>query len=180
MKRFQIPKPRTVTLAVRAIYIGLILSVPILLLGKPTAKSEIQPEMLAVMGMSLAIPLVIGLIFIPVWLFLNISSGKNWARTVWLVVVVMSLPMNLGQTIETFYTSSALSGLLGLTQWILYITSCILLYVPSSCPWFKSPFAGAAASSGLERELMTGMKADESEFVPLDAEAVLTEAKARR
>jgi antitoxin ParD1/3/4 len=32
----------------------------------------------------------------------------------------------------------------------------------------------------LENELAPGMKADESEFVPLDAESILSEAKARK
>jgi hypothetical protein len=180
MSRFQIPKPKTVAFAVRAFYIGWLLSVPLMLMGAPSEKSETDPEMIAVMGMILVIPMVICLVFIPIWLFQNISSGKNWARIVWLVLVVLNLPGALVGTIETFNSSSVLSGLLGLTQWLLFLASCILLYVPSSTPWFKSPFYDAAASSGLENELMPGIKADESEFVPLDVEAVIEEAKMRR
>lgn len=177
--RFQSPKPKTVTFAVRAFYLGWILSVPLLLMVLSSEKPDSEPAKIAVMSMMLVIPLVICLIFIPVWLFQNISSGKNWARIVWLVLVVLSLPGDLARTIETFNTSSVLLGLLGLTQWLLFITSCILLFVPSSKPWFQSQFADAVAWSGLEKELMPGMQADESEFVPLDAQAVILEAKAR-
>ncbi len=180
INRFQIPKPKTVTFAVRAFYLGWILSVPLLLMVLSSEKSDSEPAEVAVMSLMLVIPLVIYLIFIPVWLFQNISSGKNWARIVWVVLVVLSLPADLARTIETFNTSSVLLGLLGLTQWILFITSCIMLFVPSSKPWFQSPFDDAGASSGLENELMLGRKADESEFVAMDAEAIIAEAKARR
>ncbi len=101
INRFQVPKPKTVTLAVRAFFIGWILSVPLMLMGSPSEKSETDPEMIALMGMILVIPMVICLVFIPIWLFQNISSGKNWARIVWLVLVVLNLPGALVGTIET-------------------------------------------------------------------------------
>jgi hypothetical protein len=136
--------------------------------------------MIAVMSMMVAIPSVVCLIFLPVWLFRNISFGKNWARMVWAVLVILSLPGNLAVRGDSVATASVLSGLLGLTQSIFFIASCILLYVPSSTPWFKSPRDGAAVLSGLENELMPDMKAHESEFVPMDAETVIEEAKIRR
>jgi hypothetical protein len=117
--RFQILKPKTVTLAVRAFYIGWILSVSLLMMGLSSEKFETEPAMMAVMGMTLVIPLVICLVFIPIWLFQNIASGKNWARIVWLVLVILNVPGALAGTIETFYSSSSLSwqslllGLLG-------------------------------------------------------------------
>ena len=180
MSRFQIPKPKTVTLAVRVFFIGWILSVPMLLMRLSAGQPETKPAMIAVMSMMVAIPSVICLIFLPVWLFRNISFGKNWARTVWAVLVILSLPGNLAVRIDSVATVSVLSGLLGLIQSILFIASCILLFVPSSTPWFQSPRDDAAALSGFENELMPGRNASEVEFVPLDAEAIIEGAKMRR
>lgn len=145
MSRFQIPKPKTVIFAVRAFWIGWMLSLPRLLMRLFLEKPEPDAAKFAVMGMMVAIPVVICLVFIPVWLFQNISLGKNWARLVWVVMVALSVPRDLVGVGEAF-SAYLLSGLLGLTQWIFIIASCILLFIPSSTPWFRSRFDDAVGS----------------------------------
>lgn len=71
--------------------------------------------------------------FLLVW---RIAAGKNWARIVWLVLVLIGTPFALRSYVATMKVS-VLSSLLSIFITILQLVGTYLLITGSSNSWFR-------------------------------------------
>ena len=71
--------------------------------------------------------------FLLVW---RIAAGKNWARIVWLVLVLIGTPFALRSYVATLKVS-VLSGSLSIFISILQLVGTYLLITGSSNSWFR-------------------------------------------
>ncbi len=89
----------------------------------------IKPELFIILiwGFTLAI---------LIWLIIKITSGRNWARILYLIMTVIGLPFSIPELVDKFNTSMLTFFLAFLTT-ILSVAICVLLFMPSSNAWFK-------------------------------------------
>lgn len=92
-----------------------------------------------VTGVPLVLAMLMVLAFFGVYLFLvsRISAGRNWARIVFLVLVLFGLPfatLNFMAEIKRSIPSGSLSILVTLLQ----VVGTYLLFTKNSNLWFKS------------------------------------------
>jgi hypothetical protein len=71
--------------------------------------------------------------FLIVW---GIAAGKNWARIVWLVLVLIGTPFALRSYVATMKVS-VLSSSLSIFITILQLVGTYLLITGSSNSWFR-------------------------------------------
>lgn len=133
MKKDAIPeKPRTVTTAVYMLCLSLGLGVVQVLLNwsKADASGRLGPDVGSL--------LIVALIYYMIW------TGRNWARIIYLILVVLGTPLSLLSVIQ-LSEHSDLSGPVGahllyieIVQTIIHPVSAVLLFQRASSHWFKT------------------------------------------
>ena len=121
-------RPGEVTLAVRLIWI----SIAIGLLTSAVRVAQL------VSGVSLVVALLVAFLFFGIYLFLvsKISAGRNWARIVLLVLVLIGLPFSV-PTYLAELRKSVLFGSLSILILIMQVVATYLLFTKNSNRWFR-------------------------------------------
>jgi hypothetical protein len=133
MKEDAMPKsPRTVTAAVSVLYLSLGLGVIQLLLrwSKAEASGSLGPEVGPL--------LTLALIYYMIW------RGRNWARIIYLILVLLGTPLSLLAVIQ-LSGHSDFSGSVGahllyieIIQIGIHLVAVVLLFQRASSHWFKT------------------------------------------
>jgi hypothetical protein len=122
------PRPLQVTWAVRLLWVDLALSVPQVGLGWSGDRGFLLNLLTA--GMSVV------LLAFEAWVILKISAGRNWARWVALVSVVVGVPtafITVGQMQEV----SSFEVVLDLAATCVDGIALYLLFISSGRQWFR-------------------------------------------
>lgn len=72
---------------------------------------------------------------LSLYLIYLVGKGKNWARWLLVMILVVSIPLTILPYFESI-THNPVGSALGIAQLILYVTGLVLLFHPSSQPWF--------------------------------------------
>lgn len=122
-------RPREVAMAIRLILLSLALG---LLVSATQAAQRVS-------GVPLVLTLVIVVVFYGVLvLFVSrISAGRNWARIIFLVLVVIGLPFAVPTYIGQL-RQNVLLGVVGIVILILQVVGTYLLFTKNSNAWFRT------------------------------------------
>jgi hypothetical protein len=123
-----VERPRTVAKAVQfltsAVVIGLL--------------NAIYTLVQRVTGLPMLIALIIviaffGLLFL---LVMKISAGRNWARMIWLILVICNVPFAV-LAYPQAVRANVISGTLSIIIVILQVIGTGLLFTRNASPWFR-------------------------------------------
>lgn len=122
-------RPGEVTLAVRLIWISITI-------GLVISGIRVAP---LVSGVSLVSVLLFALVFFGIYLFLvsKIAAGRNWARIVFLVLLVIGLPFAVPTYLAELRTS-VVFGSISILIAVLQVVATYLLFTRNSNRWFKT------------------------------------------
>jgi hypothetical protein len=90
--------------------------------------------------LSLVLGLLITLAFLSLWFYLirKIAAGRDWARIVLLVLVILGTPFAI-----PYYIAEArvnvVPGALSIVIVILQLVATVLLFTPPANRWFRKP-----------------------------------------
>jgi hypothetical protein len=121
-------KPAIVQRAVNLLYLSAAISVACFLLEC----SFPSPVDLGVR----AFCFLIGLAFV-VWQIYYIDQGRNWARLIFLVLFLLSIPIYVSSLSRMFKLSLLLDGL-SLANYIIDIVALVFLFSRKARAWFRS------------------------------------------
>jgi len=132
-------RPRTVTLAVRLMWVSMVIGALNLIFGwnDLMAMDEIAKDApanaLGVIKAVVVVMLVISFAFYS-WVIVKMGQGRNWARVVLVILMALSLLSNPFSGIPKL---GVLLGLMGVVTFALELASLVLIYMPASRPWFQ-------------------------------------------
>jgi hypothetical protein len=69
------------------------------------------------------------------WTFQSISSGKNWARILFLVFFSLGLPLSIKPLVHSL-SDHPFSGSLGILQLLFQFIAVVFLFLPTAGAWF--------------------------------------------
>lgn len=132
-------KPNNVTLAIRLLWGVLIIGVVNSALSWNYSISQVPADfpMNKDLFAFLMISITLG---ITAWLIYKISSGRNWARLVFLIMFIIgiiTMAFSVSQLIETFNYSKVISFLTLVTS-LLQVIGLILLFSKEGNTWFTT------------------------------------------
>ena len=133
---FRGERPKEVTLAVKLLWISFFLGL---------AGTFLQPITATTPGHSVPgqwiIVLIGGAIVFGMWALViaKIAQGRNWARILFLVLVVLGLAVTISviPTALALYKARPSSGVLSLTNFVLEVYTMYLLLTAPAREWFK-------------------------------------------
>jgi hypothetical protein len=134
MKEDAMPKrPWTVTTAVYMLYLSLGLSVPDLLRDWDWLKDLSAGLQALILGVVLGLWLAMAL-----WFYM-VGRGRNWARILLLIQLLLGAPSSLLHIIKAASGSSPYpEQLYQIIQWEIQIVTVLLLFQRSSSRWFRA------------------------------------------
>jgi hypothetical protein len=127
-------RPRHVTIAVRLLWITLLIGVPGAIYNLVTGDSP---------GMSRSVQIVFTVVVwsiswsIAIWLLLSVAKGKNWARIVEAVFLALGLLFTFW-AVRVIFAMSWYLGAIYLLQTALNTLAVVLLFTPASNAWFRA------------------------------------------
>jgi hypothetical protein len=132
-------RPKNVSTAIKLLYLSLILGiinsvlVVITLINSPVTS---LPS--AYLGITTGITIFILFVTLALLAFFiyKIGKGKNWARILYLILFLIGIPSAVINLIQ-FFTTWAISGIIGFCEIILDAVAVILLFQKSSSAWFN-------------------------------------------
>ena len=91
-----------------------------------------------VAGLPMLIALVIVIAFFGLFFFLvmKISAGRNWARIIWLILVICNVPFAV-LAYPQAVRANVISGTLSIIIVLLQVIGTILLFTGNSSAWFR-------------------------------------------
>jgi hypothetical protein len=126
-------RPKEVTQAVKLLWISFFVGI---------AGIFLQPLNIRSAAQWMGVLIGAGVIFaIWAWVISKIAKGRNWARVLFLVLVILGLVFTVFviPTALALYRARPLSGLLSLTNFVLEIYTVYLLLTAPAREWFKQP-----------------------------------------
>lgn len=84
------------------------------------------------------------------WLASRVARGRNWARIVFLVLLILGAPFSVITLLKTLGVSP-FSALLGIIQLVLQVLAVVSMYSRKAAPWFTGADAGSAGSPDLRK-----------------------------
>lgn len=134
--------PEAVASAVTLIYVTLGIGVVRTIIDWPEVSQGNAP------GVTLLVAIfVFGVLL---WLASRIRRGRNWARIVFVVMVVLGTPFSIVPLLKAMGTSP-FSAILGIIQVVLQLLAAASMYSPRARPWFTGADAGIAGSPDLRK-----------------------------
>ena len=127
-QRMQIERPREVVRAVQFLFAATVI-------GLITASLNLAQRVSGA-PMIFALLIVIGFFGLCYFLIRTISAGRDWARIVLLVLVLLNLPFAILSDIAAL-RQSILLGMLSIIIVILQIIGTYLLFTKNSNLWFR-------------------------------------------
>jgi len=120
-------RPREITLATRLLWVTLLLGV---------LNSMLQWSHLREVG-SVGFILTVqgGTLFVMVWLVIQISRGRNWARILFLLLFVAGIALE-PRVVLASLTISPVGGAIALVQILMQLVSFYLLFVSPGRAWY--------------------------------------------
>lgn len=121
-------RPMTVTRAVQLFYASFAI-------GSIKTVFDLAHKM---SGVILILAIVFAFIFLGICCFFvnRIGAGRNWARIVFLVLLIIGLPLSVPQYLAELRTSPIHGGVSVLVA-ILQVIGIVLLFTKSSNQWFR-------------------------------------------
>jgi hypothetical protein len=123
-----IDRPRTVATAVQflsaAVVIGLLNAIYTLI------------QRVAGLPMLSALVIVIAFFGLLFFLVMKISAGRNWARIIWLILVIGNVPFAI-LAYPQAVRANVISGTLSIIIVLLQVIGTILLFTGNSNLWFR-------------------------------------------
>jgi hypothetical protein len=124
----KVERPGTVTKAVQfltsAVVIGLLSAIYALV------------QRVAGLPMLIALTIVIAFFGLLFFLVMKISTGRNWARILWLILVICNVPFAV-LAYPQAVRANVISGTLSIIIVILQVIGTGLLFSRNSNPWFR-------------------------------------------
>ena len=77
---------------------------------------------------------ILGLVFILIYM---ISKGRNWARILFLLILILNLPALVYSALRNL-SADPISGLTGAAVTIISITAVVFLFKKPSSEWFRA------------------------------------------
>jgi len=127
-QRMQIERPREVVRAVQFLFAAIVI-------GLITASLNLAQRVSGA-AMIFALLIVIGFFGLCYFLIRTISAGRDWARIVLLVLVLLNLPFAILSDIAAL-RQSILLGTLSIIIIILQLIGTYLLFTKNSNLWFR-------------------------------------------
>lgn len=126
-------RPKEVTLAVKLLWFSLLLGVAGVFLQPLNAKAPAQW-----LGVVIGAGVVFG---IWAWIVSKIAKGRNWARILFLVLVILGLVVTVFvlPTAMAIYRARPLNGLISFINLVIEIITMYLLLTAPARAWFKRP-----------------------------------------
>jgi len=126
-------RPKEVTLAVKLLWTSLLLGV---------AGMFFQPLNATATAQWIGVIIGAGAVFgIWAWIVAKIAKGRNWARILFLVLVILGLVVTalVLPTAMTIYRARPLNGLVSLINLVIEVVTMYLLLTAPARAWFKQP-----------------------------------------
>ncbi len=127
-QRIQIERPREVVRAVQFLFAAIVI-------GLITASLNLAQRVSGA-AMIFALLIVIGFFGLCYFLIRTISAGRDWARIILLVLVLLNLPFAILSDIAAL-RQSILLGTLSIIIIILQLIGTYLLFTKNSNLWFR-------------------------------------------
>lgn len=127
-------RPRPVALGVRLLWLSLVIGIPGAIYNLMITESPVMSK-----SAQVAISLVswaIGLL-IFYWLIMSVWKGKNWARIVQLVFIVLGLLFAVW-SVPLVFRAGTLMGITYVLQTALNMVAVTLFFLPISNAWFRA------------------------------------------
>ena len=123
-------RPKVITTAIRILTLSIAIG---LLMSLVRVAQQVS-------GAPLVLAILIVLAFFGVFLFLvsRIWAGRNWARIVFLILVLIGLPFAIPNYIAEL-RKNVLSGSVSMLIVILQLLGTYLLFTKNSNTWFRAP-----------------------------------------
>jgi uncharacterized membrane protein HdeD (DUF308 family) len=131
---FDLPRPREVTGAVRLYWLALLVAVPSAIYDMFTTPVPGATLAMLVIIFGVIWALVLGLMY---WIYSSIGKGRNWARILTTVLVVVGLLFSFW-AVPVMFAQSTLSGITYLVQTALNVWATVLLYKEPANTWFRA------------------------------------------
>jgi len=127
MESWQASRPRATDIAVKLLYLALVVS-------------AVRAVFLEWSVLQTSHPIVntcfsVFFLGITLWLILMIGKGRNWARTVYLIWFVISLPVFAVDISEL--AADSVKASLGMLSTIISLAALVLLFQKASSDWFR-------------------------------------------
>lgn len=126
-------KPARVGLAVNLLYAGIALSVVAFIVGFAKASSAPQDSSSAIIAGVIGGGILS--IAIALWFTIMIAKGKNWARVIFLVLLVIGVVLDLTQ-LGHLFSFNPINGVLNIIETLLQLAAAWLLFTGESPAWF--------------------------------------------
>jgi hypothetical protein len=129
-------RPKEVTRAIQVLWISLIVGAvsSILFLGLNSSGGE---QLILLIGTGIALGF-------RAWIIAKIAKGRNWARILFLVFLILGLAFVVFSVLampvtQTMYRAQPMRGVLTLVNYALEIYTAYLLLTAPAREWFKQP-----------------------------------------
>jgi hypothetical protein len=128
-------KPRTVLIAIRLLWVSLVLSMIGAAIGwrSVLAAAGVPAGMENVAMISMVATLALTLV-LSLWCIWKLNQGRNWMRIVFLLIQVFGILMYPYQNISMLGWAA---GTTSLVSYLLQVAALVLVYMPASRPWFR-------------------------------------------
>jgi hypothetical protein len=126
-------RPKEVTLAVKLLWTSLLLGV---------AGMFLQPLNATAPAQWIGVIIGAGAVFaIWAWIVSKIAKGRNWARVLFLVLVILGLVVTVlvMPTAMAIYRARPLNGVISLINVVIEVVTMYLLLTAPARAWFKQP-----------------------------------------
>ena len=131
-------RPKNIILAIRLLWGSLALGALGVALSWDFAFSQTQMPPDFPMDKNLFFLLIILFTYaIMSWVVLKISSGRNWARILWLIVFIIGIPISI-PNLTTVYNQSKVIFLISIINSGLQLIAVCFLFSKAGNVWFKA------------------------------------------
>jgi len=124
-------KPQSVVTAIRLIWVSLALS----LIKMPPIITEAK-NLGGITAVGIVIFILSCVLGMVAFLVLKMSDGRNWARIIFVVLMVLGISPTLRMIVNEF-SKSAFQGTVSVVQFGLQIYATVLLITKPSRDWFQ-------------------------------------------
>ena len=139
-QELNLEKPKNVVLAVQFLWVALAINLINTALNwniiNAAASAQFPPNFpLSFTAFALIIHVIT--IAIVVWLYLKISSGRNWARILFTILTIIGVPLSIPNLLM-YFDISKFMFFLQLISLLLNIAALCLLFTQPASVWYKN------------------------------------------
>jgi hypothetical protein len=127
-------RPRAVKVAIGLLWLGLALGIPEMIYRMADPPPQIQGTMYRTMLVAGTLFIIL-MLSILAWIIMKTARGKNWARVVHLVLLVIGFALAF-RTMPAAFAAGVHIGMTNVLQVAAKTAAVILLFLPASNAWY--------------------------------------------